>query len=212
MLAEPGQRMLNDRRGIRGVTLIELMVTISLLAILLVFVGPSMGSWLRNTQIRNTAQAIQAGLQRARQEAVKRNEPIRFSLVSLADSAVMDNSCALSSSGVSWVVSVDDPAGQCSSVASETIAPMIVDKAAGGVGGKHVSVTARQADPSTEAATAVTFDGFGRVVNGEPIGVIDIDDLTPGGDYRALRLVIARGGSIRMCEPKVSAPTDPRHC
>jgi type IV fimbrial biogenesis protein FimT len=58
----------------------------------------------------------------------------------------------------------------------------------------------------------VTFNGFGRVVDTTGIGVIDIDNQTPGNDFRALRIVIGSGGTIRMCEPRVTDSNDPRRC
>jgi type IV fimbrial biogenesis protein FimT len=192
------------------VTLIELMVTISVLALVLLAVAPSVGAWLGSTQIRNVASSIQTGLQRARSEAVRRNEPVRFSLVSLADSAVMDDSCTLSQAGVSWVVSLDDPEGECAAAPSDTESPRIVDKRAGGIGGKNVTVVARTT--GGVAASAVVFNGFGRVIGTDAIGVIDVDHVTPGEDYRALRLVLGAGGTVRMCDPKVADADDPRRC
>lgn len=191
--------------------MIELMVTIAVLALLMMAVGPSIGAWVNNTRIRNVAQSIQAGMQRARLEAVRRNQPVRFTLVSLADSAVMDDGCVASGNGVSWVVSFNDPAGKCSQAASDTTDPMIVEKFAGGVGGRTVAVNALLADLSASAST-ITFDGFGRVSNAGPIGVVNVDDVNPGNDYRALRLTIGTGGTVRMCEPKVTSISDPRHC
>lgn len=203
--------MLNARRcAASGVTLIELMVTISVLALVLLAIVPSVGAWMANTQIRNVASAIQSGLQLARSEAVRRNEPVRFSLVSLADSAVMDDSCALSSEGVSWVVSLDDPEGECAAAPSPTVAPRIVDRRAGGVGGKSVKVKATTVDG--DDASTVVFNGFGRVVGAGAIGVIDVDHVDPGSDYRALRIIVGVGGTVRMCDPKVTDSGDPRRC
>ena len=201
----------HDLGGRRGLTLVELVVTISILAFLLLAAAPSMATWMGNTQIRNVASAIQSGLQRARSEAVRRNEPVQFTLVSLLDSAVMDNSCANSAAGVSWVVSLDSPTGHCAQAASETTAPRIVDKHAGGAGRKNVLVKATQADGVT-AASSVTFNAFGRVLSAASIGIIDVDNVDPGADYRALRLVVDLGGTVRMCEPKVTAADDPRRC
>ena len=135
---------------------------------------------------------------------------MRFSLVSLTNSAVMDNSCALSSTGVSWVVSLNDPAAQCATDASETAAPRIIDKQAGGIGGKNVVVSA--ATTGGAASDSVIFNGFGRVTGASPIGRIDINNSVPGGDYRELQVVIGGGGTIRMCEPDVTAAGDPRKC
>ncbi len=194
----------------RGVTLIELAVTMAMFAVLLAAVAPSIGTWVRNTQIRNTATSIQAGLMRARNEAVRRNQPVRFSLVSLTQTTAMDDSCAVSSSGVSWVVSLNDPAAKCATAVSDTTAPRILEKHAGGVGGNNVTVAARTSGGA--AADTITFNGFGRVTGAAAIGRIDVDNVVPGGDYRELRLVVGAGGTIRMCEPDVTAADDPRRC
>lgn len=203
--------MLNRRRQQHGVTLIELAVTFIVLGLLVVAAGPSLTAWIGNTNVRNTAASIYAGMNRARAEAVRLNRPVRFSLVAVTDPAVLDNSCALSATGVSWVVSVNDPTAQCSVAPSETVAPMIVDKAAGGDGGRRVSVAALQADGVT-AATSITFNAFGRVADATAISRIDIDNQTAGGDYRALRVLVGGGGTVRMCDIKVTSSNDPRKC
>jgi type IV fimbrial biogenesis protein FimT len=199
------------KRASRGVTLIELAVTITLLAFLLAAVSPSVVEWIRNTRIRNTATSIQAGLMKARQEAVRRNQNIRFSLVSLTNSTVMDTSCALSATGVSWVVSVNDPAGKCDQGVSDTVDPMVVDKNAGGVGGATITVAGRLADDSA-AATSVTFNGFGRVTGASPLGLIKVQDTSSATAYRTLHIAVGSGGTVRMCDPKVTDTADPRKC
>ena len=202
-------------RRTRGMTLIELAVTMVILAMLLVGAGPSIGAWMRNTQVRNTASSMLAGLNRARNEAMRRNVPVRFSLVSLADSAVMGSSCALSDAGVSWVVSVRDPASNCHRAPATTAAdandPMIVETNAGGVVGKNVVIAAKIAD-GTAAANTVTFNSFGRVADAAPIGFINVNNSTAGGDFRSLRIEIGNGGTVRMCDLGVTAATDPRFC
>ena len=203
--------MLNRRRQQHGVTLIELAVTFIVLGLLVVAAGPSLTAWIGNTNVRNTAASIYAGMNRARAEAVRLNRPVRFSLVAVTDPAVLDNSCALSATGVSWVVSVNDPTALCSAAPSETVAPLIVDKAAAGDGGRRVSVAALQADGVT-AATSITFNAFGRVADATAISRIDIDNQTAGGDYRALRVLVGGGGTVRMCDIKVTSSNDPRKC
>lgn len=194
----------------QGVTLIELAVVMALVALLLMVAVPNISAWIRNTQIRNVATSLQNGLQRARAEAMRRNVNVRFSLVDLSDSAVMDNSCSLSNKGVSWVVSLDDPSGKCATDVSESTAPTILDKHASGSGGKWVVVQA--GDASGDPATSVVFNGFGRTADATGISTLDVDNDTPGDDYRALRIVVGTGGTIRMCEPKVTSNSDPRKC
>ncbi len=104
----------SPKQAMRGMTLIEVAVVLVILGLLLMAALPTAGTWMRNTQVRNTASSMLAGLAQARNEAIRRNTPIRFSLVSLSDSAVMNDTCAVSRTGVSWVVSARDPAGYCS--------------------------------------------------------------------------------------------------
>ena len=209
--------MSTNSRFDRGMTIIELAVTVTILALLLVGAGPSVSAWMRNTQVRNTASSMLAGLQRARNEAMRRNTPIRFSIVSLADATVMNNTCALSDAGVSWVISVRDPTANCqyvpALVATDANDPMIVEANAGGAGARSVVIAAKLGDGSG-AANSVTFDSFGRIVTGAgSIGFINVSDSTGGTDARRLRVEFTNaGGSIRMCDLAVIPATDPRHC
>lgn len=64
----------------QGVTLIELMIAIAILAVLLTVGVPSFKVWMQNSQIRTATESIQNGLQLARAEAVRRNEQVSFIL------------------------------------------------------------------------------------------------------------------------------------
>lgn len=198
------------RSNLRGVTLVELVVVMALLVMILAAATPGVRTWIRNTQIRNVATGIQNGLQRARVEALRRNVNVRFSLVALTDPAVMDNSCTLSEVGASWVVSLDDPSSKCGTAVSESTAPRILDRqAAGSVAGK---VTVDASDAAGNDAEDVVFNGFGRTATTTSIAIINIDSNPQSDDYRALRIVVGAGGTVRMCEPKVTSSTDPRAC
>lgn len=195
----------------QGLTLIELMVTIAILVMLTQALEPSISAWMANTQIRSVASSVQAGLQRARNEAVRRNEPVRFTLVALTDSAVMDNSCAPVASGASWVVSLDDPTGQCGTAISDTTGARLIERRAGGVGRKSVAIQSSNAAGAASNGVVV-FNGFGRVVGTDGIALVDVDNITSGNDYRPLRILVGSGGTTSLCEPKVTSADDPRHC
>lgn len=198
------------RRAPRGVTLIELAVVVALVALLLMAIIPSASAWIRNIQIRNVATSLQNGLQKARAEAMRRNTNVRFSLVSLTDSAVMNNSCAVADNGVSWVVSLDDPTNNCGVAVSDTTAPRILDKQATGSGGKWVVV--QGSDATGSDADSIIFNGFGRPTGAASLARISVNNDVQGDDYRALRIVISTGGTVRMCEPAVTSSSDPRKC
>lgn len=194
----------------RGFSLIEIVVTIAVLALVLFAAAPSLGTWMDNTRIRNTTESLQTGLQRARSEAVVRNQNISFNLVTLTDPNVMDDSCALSAISGSWVVSATEPATKCASAPSTSVAPKIVAARAVGDSGGKVKVNGWQEDGAT-AGTTVTFNGFGRVVNATPLARITVSGTKDNVSYRDLQIRITAAGAIRMCDPKADS-NDPRKC
>ncbi len=60
----------------RGFTLIELMVTISVAAILVFVAVPSFGAFMRNSQLSGYSNTFYIGLRLARSEALKRNAKV----------------------------------------------------------------------------------------------------------------------------------------
>lgn len=190
----------------RGFSIIELVVAIAVFAILLMAGLPSFNTWMQNSQIRTTAEAIQNGLSVARGEAVQRNTTVRFQLTSTVDSA-----CALSTTGANWVVSLDNPVGACDTAASDTTAPRIIQIRTGAEGTKNATVAADQ--------SAVVFNGLGRVTP-VPAANINFDVKNPTGGscatttvagMRCLRVVVSTGGQVRMCDT-LFTPPDPQAC
>ena len=57
--------MLMRQPHVRGVTLVEIVVVLGIVALLTVLSVPSMTAWFANSRIRATAEAIQTGLQQA---------------------------------------------------------------------------------------------------------------------------------------------------
>jgi type IV fimbrial biogenesis protein FimT len=189
-----------------GFTLIELMITLAVLALLIMIGLPNLSAWLANTQIRTAAEGVQAGLQLARAEALRRNANVRFQLVDSLTAA-----CALSNSGANWVVSLADATGACNIDPSDTAAPQIIQKRSGAEGSPNAVITAT-------GGSAVVFSGLGRVTGAGALTRIDVTNpgggacQTAAGPMRCLRLTVASGGQVRMCDPMVTDPNDPRLC
>jgi type IV fimbrial biogenesis protein FimT len=197
--------------GQRGLTLVELMVTLSILAFLMLAGMPSLSQWMRNTQIRTVAEALQTGLAKARNEALRRNNRVMFSLVSNANSST----CALSSTQAAWIVSLQSPESSCNQAASETTAPMILDRWSPSDGTSNVTVQVKNAGCTANAAfTQVTFDGFGRVLQSAMASQVRciVINHSSGSANRTLRLDISPAGNVRMCDPAITDTNDPRRC
>lgn len=62
----------------RGFTIVELIVTLMLMAMLVALGAPMMSDYLRNARLREAANTILTALQFARGEAIKRNQPLAF--------------------------------------------------------------------------------------------------------------------------------------
>ena len=119
-----------------GFTLIEMMITIAIFSITLTFGVSSYRTWVQNTQIRNAAESIQNGIQRARAEAVKCNANVAFTLGAAS----------------SWTVT---HVGACGSLAAGST----VESRSSGEGSKNVTVSGY----TEQNATTITFSNLGTV-------------------------------------------------
>jgi type IV fimbrial biogenesis protein FimT len=190
--------------AIRGVSLIELMVGIAILGIAIAIGAPAFTEWISNSQIRSTAESIQNGLQLARAEAVRRNTSVQFQLTT-----TLDNACTVDKTGTNWIVSISSattpPASHCGDDISDTSSSMLLQKG---------TPVAAQASATINASQpAFGFNGFGRLAAtttpATTVGASTIDIKSSrgtclgetGGTLHCLRLLVAAGGQIRMCDP-----------
>ncbi len=170
-----------------GVTLIEMMIAIALIALLMLVALPNFSVWLANLRVRTVAESITSGLQLARIEATKRNASVRFHL----DSAT----------GGGWTVLVVDggaviesKAGSQGGTATVTLAPNSDESVGFSSLGQRIKPTAASGDMTV----SITNPGSGDCQNA-------------GGAVRCLNIQVPAGGQVRMCDP--SRPdTDPQAC
>ncbi len=216
--------MLSVRTPQLGLNLIEVMISLAVLGVLISLGAPGFVEWLQNQQIRAAAEATVNGLQVARGEAVRRNTPVRFQLVSnLTSSCVLASDSLTTPVSVSWVVSLADPTGKCDTKAdpADPANPQIVQSRTSAEGSPNalatsVFVPSPPTAPTPQAASTVTFAALGNVVANadasKSINKIDVTNIkvSPGAT-RPLRIVINSGGSTRMCDPSLAA-SDTRGC
>lgn len=191
------------RRVASGFTLVELMVTITLLAILLTMAMPSFATWVRNAQVRTVSDALQSGLRLAQAEAVRRHRQVVFFRT---NQTVCNASTSADSSGAFWAVrTLPLVAGD----AVEAVQCGVLSDVAAGV--------------TIAGPVALCFNSGGRQVANAATGIggatcaLDASgtstfDLNSSNADRPLRVLVALGGSVRMCDPAKPLSSAPDGC
>jgi len=170
------------KSGSSGFSLIELLIGIAIMAILAGLAMPSFQAWLQNTQIRNAAESIQNGLQRARAEAVGRNTNVEFVL----------------GAGSSWVVQLPDGTNIESRPSNE--------------GSRDVTVAVTPLGATTVTFNNFGGVLANNADASVPFTQVDLDSsVLAAAESQELRVTIGLGGNVRMCDPNASAPS-PRAC
>ena len=183
-----------------GATLIELLIGITILAILLALAIPAFSSWIASTRIRTVAESFQNGLQLARNEALRSGTNIEFIVTGTTG----------------WAV--QDPKQTASCVADLTLPQpaWVVQTKSAAEASNNITVDAVPA-----ASVCVTFTSLGRVSRDATNSFLNADGSTaltqldvrsPSvSETRALSLVISPGGLVKMCDPAASVG-DSRAC
>lgn len=206
------------RASRQGFSLIELMISLVVMALLISLGAPAFSEWIQNQQIRAAAESTLNGLQVARAEAVGRNTNVSFQFM-----GDLSSSCATAPVGsgppgtlasMSWVVSLGDPTGACDKKVSD--GGPVIQSRTGTETTPNAIVTTNPA-----GSTTVTFTPLGGTT-GNPDGSPAMLRMTlnntvlmsggvPTSAARSLQIVISPGGSTRMCDLSAVAP-DTRAC
>lgn len=183
----------------RGFTLIELLVAISLGALLMALAMPGFKTWIGNSRIRTVADAVQTGLRQAQSEAQRRAHTVVFfrtSSTACAPTSVADTN------GQNWQIRTVPNAAMSGDAAEDVLCGVLTDASSG---------------VKLDGPAAVCFTGDGRQTASTNPAAIGLDctpaadgtasayDVTASGsttDTRPLRVLVALGGSVRMCDPK----------
>ncbi len=194
----------------RGVSLIELMIGVAIVAILLAVGMPTFGLWVQNTQVRTAAESIQNGLQTARNEAVRRNTNVRFNLTS-ATGLVTWNVCVVAGAACGEVIqqrSAAEGGANARVGVSAAVPPTPVPNT------QYSTALAAGAGLSGAGGAGVTFNGVGSIPTaniGTDITRIDIINAL-ANDARRLVIVVGAGGLVRMCDPLHALASNPQGC
>lgn len=177
-------RSVSGSRHYNGFTLIETMTSVAMIAVLAASAMPTYSSFLRNSEIRSATDSIAYGLRVARNEAIKRNAVVSFTIAAEGGSP-------------SWAVkqASDDSVIQSSS-AQEV--------------GAHIKVVAK---PTEAVSVAFSPFGMAMpdTADAATIQQLAIASTTPEGAH-TLQINVD-GKYIRVCDPSpLLVPPDPKAC
>jgi type IV fimbrial biogenesis protein FimT len=177
-------------RNVRGFTLVELVVTFALVALLTMLAVPSFTTWIQNTKVRAVADSLQTGVRLAQTEAVRRNQQVVLSLTN----ATPGLGVAAASNGSNWSAQT---VAQFGGTATFIQGGALADMASG------VSINS--------SINAICFNSNGRMVtNASSTGVPGAScaatgpatfDITRTSADRRLRVIVQLGGQVHMCDP-----------
>lgn len=203
----------------KGFSLIELVLVMAVAGILLALGLPSLITVMDTTRSKAAAESVLSGLRFARGEAIKRNVPMRFQLVSS-----LDDTCALSLTSPLWVVNQDDnpaltrsPVGACGAATftpADDLDPCNPAKVAQPAGNPACAADPFIAYKSggrtfpgvTLAADAsiITFGPLGQVITNfdasASLTQMDITPDNPDAKKWSVRVTGINGG-IKFCDP-----------
>jgi type IV fimbrial biogenesis protein FimT len=196
-------------RRTSGFTMIEMIVTMTVFAILVALGVPSMTTWIRNNKVRTVTDSLQTGLRLAQAESLRRSRQVVFSLTNSTTPNLIPLPAV--GGGTSWAIWTV-PSMTDGSERPEFIQSGVLTSAAS----SQVTVA------TTGNVSTVCFNSMGRLVNNASASVI----LITGGDScvqptagtppvlkfnigllgadRPLQVNLGLGGQVHMCDPLVA--------
>ncbi len=187
--------------------MIEMAVTMTVFAILVLLGVPSMTAWIRNNKVRTVTDSLQTGLRLAQTESLRRSRQVVFSLTNSTTPTVIPLPAV--ANGVSWAIYT------VPSMTDGSEVPTFIQS--GVLSNASANVTV-----NSNGVAAVCFNAVGRLVANAGANVIAVTGgancaqptvgvppvqqfniTTPGAD-RPLQVNLGLGGQIHMCDPNVT--------
>lgn len=198
-----------------GFTLIEMVVTMTIFALLVALTVPTMRTWVAAAKVRAVADSLQNGLRLAQTEALRRGRQVVFALTNTANPAPGFASVATGNYWAAQTIPVD---------ASE--AAVIVGSGPVTAGGSTLTVAGppvalcfnsvgrlvTQMSPGITGATPVCLSPIVGMGSGTILGWTYVVSQAPLADHM-MTVEVALGGQIHLCDPSQTlSATNPYGC
>ncbi len=186
--------------------MIELLITVVLIALLLSMAVPAFSGWVANARVRSVADALQNGLRLAQAESVKRER--QTALVLTNATPALD--VTASASATRWYIEV---LPSISAFKDQT--PVFVEAGSFRETAAGVTIAGNNAvicfNSIGQLTTRATTSGIGSVCTAPT--TLATYDVSATGSNRPLRVQVSLGGQVRLCDPsKTLSSTNPDGC
>lgn len=171
---------------VHGFTLVELMITLAVMAILLALATPSFEGLIASSRLASATNELNATLRQARSEAMRRGQ--RVTVCASANG----NQCTNNDWTSGWIMFVDRTRGAAAVDAGETIL-QVFPALTGGV--------VAQGQANVARFVSFSSDGQSRTMGADnQAGTIQICSTSNGiaNDNRARNLIVAMSGQVVM--------------
>ena len=165
-----------------GFSLIELLVTITILSVLLYIIAPSFLNYIRDSRIVNVGYEMETGLEQAKIEAIRRNAQIIFTLTGTGWTIVLPSTSGGSNT---TIASRKALTRESNIVVTPTTASITFNGS--GRTTPPTSLFVTFTEPSSNACRAA------------------------GGTVHCMQLNVSAGGQIKYCDPALPT-TNARGC
>lgn len=176
-------------RPTRGFTLVELMITITVLSILVLAAAPSLRLWIFNTRVRSAAEVLQNGLRLAQSEAVRQSRQIEFTRT-----------------GSNWAAQIVPNASDAARATTVV--------GGGPLAGSTEGVTVTNGPASLCFSSLGNLVVNTATPSGGACAVgAAVFDIAHASSDRPLRVQVSINGRVRMCDPaRTLSATNPDGC
>lgn len=190
----------------RGFTLLELLVTIAIAALLGAAAAPSISGWAANGRVRSVAEQLQNDVRLAQAEAVRRS---RQTVLALTSGTPAWNASP-SANGGNWYVRAQPLASSDETASSSSL--VTVNLSAKNFG---VSITgpALTCFGSLGQRLSVSSDDTGLSTACTTTNNPEVYTVSHANANRSLKVLVYLGGRVFMCDAaKTQSDTDPDGC
>ena len=184
-----GHMSIRHARYGAGFTLIELMVTLVIAAILAALSAPYMRDFITRNKVAGISNEFTGSLLRARNEAVSKNTCITMCTSTTASNDLPQCVAASSDWNAGWVLFINeacDPADTTPAAADLVLAR--------GAGATHYPLSSSEADTNT-----ITFDQRGNIRDGGVAGRFDLAEQMTHGKFNR-SICLDRLGRTRLVD------------